>query len=91
MSLENVVALAAVSGRTLVIPPDQIVYLLQARKGDKRKGRNYYDFFNLTENKELLRRVPIITSEEFLKLEGGADGLVPLTEYNETYKSTYWI
>ena len=86
MSLENVVALAAVSGRTLVIPPDQIVYLLQARKGDKRKGRNYYDFFNLTENKELLRRVPIITSEEFLKLEGGSDGLVPLTEYNETYK-----
>jgi len=85
MSLENVVTLAAVSGRTLVLPPDQIVYLLEARKGEKRE-RNYYDLVNITDNQELLRRVPIITSEEFIKLEGGKDGLVPLDHYNSTHR-----
>ncbi|KAL7532761.1 hypothetical protein ACHAWF_004236 [Thalassiosira exigua] len=88
MSLENILVLAAASGRTLVLPPDQIIYLLEPKKGDPRQRmRNYHDFFNLTENnEELLRRVPIITSEEFLKLEGGEDGLVPLGGYNETYR-----
>ena len=91
MSLENVVTLAAISGRTLVLPPDQVVYLLEAKKGDKRQGRNYYDFFNLTDqNSELLRRVPIISSAEFLKLEGGANGFVPLVNYNSTYKDHLW-
>ncbi|KAL7535423.1 hypothetical protein ACHAXR_009712 [Thalassiosira sp. AJA248-18] len=90
MSLEVIVTLAALSGRTLVLPPEQAVYLLEARKGDNRKGRNYHDFFNLTENQELLHRVPIITSEEFLKLEGGDDGIVPLKQYNSTYKEHLW-
>ena len=90
MSLENVVSLAYISGRTLVLPPNQVVYLLHSRKDDTRKGRNYYDFFNLTDNKELLRRVPIITSEEFLKLEGGKDGIIPLTSYNSTYQKHLW-
>jgi len=87
MSLENVITLAAVSGRTLVLPPDQIVYLLEPKKSDQRKGRNYHDFFNLTSNTELLKRVPIITSEKFLELEGGQGGLVDLTQYNSTYQN----
>lgn len=87
MSLENVITLAAVSGRTLVLPPDQIVYLLEPKKSDQRKGRNYHDFFNLTSNTELLKRVPIITSEKFLELEGGKGGLVDLTQYNSTYQN----
>eukprot|EP00578_Thalassiosira_sp_NH16_P001179 CAMPEP_0181129138 /NCGR_PEP_ID=MMETSP1071-20121207/29161_1 /TAXON_ID=35127 /ORGANISM="Thalassiosira sp., Strain NH16" /LENGTH=1337 /DNA_ID=CAMNT_0023215103 /DNA_START=9 /DNA_END=4023 /DNA_ORIENTATION=- len=86
MSVENILTLAAVSGRTLVLPPTQVIYLLDAKKGDKKKGRNYDDFFNLTENAELMRRVPIISSEEFLKREGGVDGLVPLDGYNATYR-----
>jgi hypothetical protein len=86
MSFENIIVLAAMSGRTLVLPPDQIIYLLEPRKGDTRRGRNYNDIFNLTDNNELLRRVPIITAEEFLAIEGGNDGLIPIDKYNSTYQ-----
>eukprot|EP00956_Cyclotella_meneghiniana_P004207 scaffold5177_cov73-Cyclotella_meneghiniana.AAC.2 len=80
----------AVSGRALVLPPDQNIYLLEPKNGDKRTGRNYYDLFNLTEHTELLRRVPILTAKEFLELEGGENGLVPLNEYNATYQKNLW-
>jgi len=46
ISFENVLILAAVSGRTLVLPPEQVMYLLDAKKGDKRHGyRQYTDYF----------------------------------------------
>ena len=90
MSLENLIVLAAVSGRTLVLPPDQIMYLLESRAGDPRRGRSYADFFNLTENTELLRRVPIITSKKFLAIEGKEGGLIPIVNYNETFQSHLW-
>ena len=67
-----------------------MIYLLEGKKGDKRKGLNYHDFFNLTDNPELQRRVPIISSAEFLKLEGGDDGFVPLGGYNSTYRDHLW-
>ena len=85
ISFENILILAALSGRTLVLPPEQTIYLLDAKRGDKRGGkRQYTDYFNLTENSEFLKRVPIITAEDFLHLEGGDDGFVPLTGYNTT-------
>jgi hypothetical protein len=52
--------------------------------------RNYFDIFNLTEHGELLRRVPIITAKEFLEIEGGDGGLVPLNKYNSTYQKHLW-
>ncbi|KAK1746822.1 GDP-fucose protein O-fucosyltransferase family protein [Skeletonema marinoi] len=86
ISFEIVVLLAALSGRTLVLPPEQVMYLLQPKPGDKRQGRRQYtDYYNLTDNIDLLRHVPIISAEEFLHLEGGEDGLVPLTGYNDTW------
>ena len=86
ISFEVVVLLAAISGRTLVLPPEQVMYLLQPKKGDKRQGkRQYTDYYNLTDNMELMRYVPIITAEEFLQLEGGDDGLISLKGYNETW------
>lgn len=39
MSFENLLLYAAVSGRTLVLPPDQNIYLLEPKKGEKRRGR----------------------------------------------------
>ncbi|KAL3808542.1 hypothetical protein ACHAXA_002709 [Cyclostephanos tholiformis] len=84
ISFECIVTFAAVMGRTLVLPPEQMVYLLIPRKNDTRKGRNFYDYYKL--NTDLQRRVPIITSEEFLKLEGGEDGLVPLVGYNSSHQ-----
>ncbi len=87
ISFENILILAALSGRTLVLPPEQSMYLLDPKRGDKRGGnRQYTDYFNMTENSEFLRRVPIISAEEFLRLEGGDDGFVPLNGYNETKK-----
>ena len=87
ISVENILTLAALSGRTLVLPPEQSMYLLQPKRGDKRHGyRQYTDYFNMTDNSEFLRRVPIITAEEFLSLEGGDDGFVPLKAYNQTKK-----
>ncbi|KAL3788358.1 hypothetical protein HJC23_009164 [Cyclotella cryptica] len=90
MSFENILLYAAISGRTVVLPPDQNIYLMEPKKGEKRQGRNYFDIFNLTEHTELLRRVPIITAKQFLELEGGDDGLVPLNIYNETFRKTLW-
>jgi len=83
ISFENVLVLAAATGRTLVLPPDQLMYLLEARKGSRRE-RNYYQLVNITT--DLLRRVPLISAQEFLKLEGGKDGLVSLTQYNNTWQ-----
>jgi len=86
ISFEIVVLLAALSGRTLVLPPEQVMYLLQPKKGDKRKGRRQFtDYYNLTDNMDFMRHVPIISAEEFLQLEGGEDGIIPLTGYNETW------
>ena len=86
ISFEIIIMLAALSGRTLVLPPEQVMYLLQPKRGDKRNGRRQYtDYYNLTDNMEFMRHVPIITAEEFLQLEGGADGVIPLTGYNTTW------
>ena len=91
MSFENILIYAAVSGRALVLPPDQNIYLLEPKKGDKgRQGRNYYDLFSLLDNIELLRRVPILTAGEFLELEGGSEGIVSLSGYNTTYQNHLW-
>ena len=85
ISFENVLVLAAATGRTLVLPPDQVMYLLEPREGS-RPERNYYDLLKITDNPELLRRVPILTAREFLRLEGGKDGLVPLAGHNATWR-----
>jgi len=85
ISFEVVVILAALSGRTVVLPPEQIMYLLHPKKGDKRNGRKYTDYYNLTDNIDLMRHVPIISAEDFVQLEGGEDGLISLKGYNETW------
>jgi hypothetical protein len=86
IAFEVVVILAVVSGRTLVLPPEQVMYLLHPKKGDNRNGRRQYtDYYNLTNNLDLMRYVPIISAEEFLQLEGGGDGLISLSGYNTTW------
>ena len=88
MSFENTVVLAAAMGRTVVLPPEQTLYLLSSTLGKNhtRKERGLFDYYNF--NMDLQRRVPIISSEEFLNLEGGEDGFVSLKGYNTT-KSIY--
>jgi hypothetical protein len=66
MQMELVLVFAAATGRTLVLPPDQPMYLLNAGKGHQ-KAHNFADFFPF----ELIKqRVPVIPMEDFMAKEG---------------------
>lgn len=75
MCMEIIFVIAAATGRTLVLPPKAPLYLLG--KGDGPKHRGFGDFFPL-ETAEFQKRLKVISMEEFLKREGGADGRLPI-------------
>lgn len=65
MSMEVVLVFAFVTGRTLVLPPEQPMYLLN--KGSPKDNKlDFADFFYLHRLKE---RMPFIEMEEFLEKE----------------------
>lgn len=66
MQMETVLVFAAATGRTLVLPPDQPMYLLNAGKGHQ-KEHSFADFFPF----DLINQVvPVISMEEFMRREG---------------------
>eukprot|EP01031_Cornospumella_fuschlensis_P027913 gene27913-33709_t len=65
MQMELVLVFAYATGRTLVLPPDQPMYLLQAGKGHQ-KAHSFADFFPFEKIQE---RMSVITMEEFLRRE----------------------
>ena len=71
MSMEIIFVIAAVTGRTLVLPPREPLYRLRADKDNVFRG--FADFFPL-DDIEFNKRVKIITMEEFVKREGGPNG-----------------
>jgi len=72
MSMECMFVIAVATGRTLVLPPPKPLYLLQNKD---KKHRGFADFYSFEEdNYELFRHVPVISMEEFIKLEGVSDG-----------------
>jgi hypothetical protein len=73
--MEIIFVIAAVTGRTLVLPPREPLYRLRADKENIFRG--FGDFFPL-EDKEFSKRVKIITTEEFIGREGGPDGRIPV-------------
>jgi len=75
MALEIIFVIAVATGRTLVLPPDQPLYLLRADK--KKIQRGFADFYPF-DSPSLQKLVPIITTEEFLLREGGDDGQFPI-------------
>jgi len=77
MTLETIFIIAATTGRTVVIPPDAPLYLL-------KKSNGFMSFFSLDDDENFSRYVKMITTEEFIKLEGGTDGRFPLPEVNAT-------
>lgn len=77
MSLEIIFVIAAATGRTLVLPPDAPLYLLNL--DEKKKERGFADFFPI-HTFDFNRKVPILTLEEFLRLEGGSDGVAPIPD-----------
>ena len=65
MQMEAVLVFAASTGRTLVLPPDQPMYLLNKGKGH-HNHHSFADFFPF----DLIRRVvPVVSMEEFLRKE----------------------
>lgn len=73
MSMENIFVIAAATGRTLVLPPPQAMYLLPSQH------TNFDDFFPLyTEG--FKRRVEVISTKELLEREMVTGGLLELTD-----------
>lgn len=65
MQMELVLVFAAATGRTLVLPPDQPMYLLQQGSGHQ-KEHNFADFFPF----DLISQVvPVISMKEFMERE----------------------
>ncbi len=71
MSMETVLGMAVSSGRTLVLPPEQKMYLLgDAKAGQQRREFSFNDFFPMKEIAAEQKGLDIITMEEFLRREG---------------------
>ena len=66
MQMELVMVYALVSGRTLVLPADQPMYLLMSGKGHENV-HNFADYFPF---EWIGKRLKVITMEEFLSREG---------------------
>lgn len=65
MQLELVLVFAYTTGRTLVLPPDQPMYLLNKGKGhlNHHSFADFFPFANIAE------RMPVISMEDFMRLE----------------------
>lgn len=76
MSMETVLTMAIAMGRTLVLPPEQRMYLLGDSRGNQqRKEFSFQDFFPMDRIAAENKGLTVITMEEFLKREGITGGL----------------
>lgn len=66
MQMELILVFCAATGRTLVMPPDQPMYLLNKGKGHQ-KEHSFMDFFPFDHISQIM---PVITMEKFMQLEG---------------------
>jgi len=82
MSMEIIFVLAAATGRTLVLPPAQPLYLLH--HDSKNRGRGFADFYHL-DDPDFKKIVKTISTEDFLRLEGGKDGRLPVSKENAPF------
>ena len=73
--METVVALAHATGRTLVMPPEQRMYLLGKGKKEHKKHFGFGDFYHLESLSDEHKGLDIISMEEFLKREAMSGNL----------------
>jgi hypothetical protein len=73
LALETVVILAHATGRAIILPPKQGMYLLHTF-GQK----SLLDFFDLT---DLQKLVPVLSAEEFVRVEGIEDSSLLLQSF----------
>jgi len=69
MAMETVVVMAHAMGRTLVLPPGQIMYLLGKERSKQKVHFSFADFFHLDSIHLEHAGINIITTEEFLLRE----------------------
>ncbi|KAG5179152.1 hypothetical protein JKP88DRAFT_201167 [Tribonema minus] len=69
MGMEAVLIFASLTGRTLVMPPEQRIYQLNHDRAAANARLDFSDFFPL-ERVTALHRLSVITTEEFLAREG---------------------
>lgn len=69
MSMETATVLAHAMGRTLVLPPEQRMYLLWNDKNHKNNRFTFKDFFHFDSIAEEHPSVEVISMEEFMKRE----------------------
>lgn len=97
MGVESLIVIAHAMGRTLVIPPQQHLYLLGANHQDKHDKKahdemGFEDFFDI----DLLRShkgFHIMTMEEFLTKEaatGGLRGIIPPKNDTHLWGGALW-
>jgi hypothetical protein len=76
MQLEYLALLAAITGRTLVLPPPEGWYLINwgpmTREGDPGGVSHHGEFFDLA---ALARWIDVVTTSEFVDREGGRLGI----------------
>src|SRR3546814_10975285 len=65
MQMETVLVFAAMTGRTLVLPPEQSIYLMN----NDKKENNSHSLLNLFTLDRLANVLPTITMEAFLRSE----------------------
>lgn len=70
MAYETILVLAHATGRTLVLPPEQKMYLLGKGGKHHKKDFSFNDFFHLDSISLEHQGLNIITTEEFLKRKG---------------------
>ena len=76
MAMETVLVLAHAMGRTLVLPPEQKMYLLNQGGAEHKKHFSFSDFFHLESIAAEHDGFKVITMEEFLRREGMKDRLI---------------
>lgn len=79
MAAEVAVVFAHATGRTLVLAPDSILYLLMMNKNHKKNKSNLDDFY---EFRRILDGLDVITMEEFLQKEASIPGRLKETWSN---------
>ena len=66
MSMEIIFVIAAATGRTLVLPPKEPLYLLNKAANPEHRHRGFADFFPL-EHEKFQAVVPTLSMEDFLQ------------------------
>jgi hypothetical protein len=85
MAMETVVGLAIATGRILVLPPEQRMYLLAKNRGKMKTDFSFLDFFPFIENANDNDGLTIITMQQFLDTEAMAGNL----RYKDTGKIAF--